>query len=505
MQRKPSLAALAAVVCLALVASFPAAAQDLATFEKNLTLETLDNGLTVIVYERPQAPVVSFFTHVDVGSAQEVPGITGLAHMFEHMAFKGTSVVGTNDYKAERKAIEKVDRAYAALDAERRKSGGSDEATLAELQEEFEAAQKEAEEFVTKNEFGEIIDRAGGVGLNAFTNADTTGYHYSLPANKVELWAYLESERFLDPVYRQFYKERDVVQEERRMRTESQPIGRLIEAFQSAAFTAHPYGHSTVGHMSDLKSFTRKDAHDFYKTYYVPSNITVAVVGDIKAKKVVPILKRYFSRLPEGPPPPPVRTVEPPSISEKVITIPDPSQPVYVEGYHRPAGDHPDDAIYNAMADVLSTGRTSRLYRSLVRDKKIAAFSGAFNGFPGTKYPTLMILFGVTTPGHTNEEIRDAIRAEIERIKTEPVSDEELRKVKTRAKAGLIRGLASNGGLAGQLATFQGQRGDWRELFHRVERIERVTAEDILRVAQATFVPKNRTVAMIVNEDSDSN
>jgi len=502
--RKPTLAVWLAVGCCVLLAHGFTAAQDLAAFEKNVTVETLDNGLTVIVYERPTAPVVSFFTHVNVGSAQEVPGITGLAHMFEHMAFKGTSVVGTKNYKKEMKAMADIDAAYHALASERTAIGGADEAKVAQLEAALEEAQDAAEEFIEANEFGGIIDRAGGVGLNAFTSADQTGYMFSLPANKVELWAYLESERFLDPVFRQFYKERDVVQEERRMRTDSQPIGRLLEQFTGASFIAHPYRQPVVGYMSDLQSFTREDAFDFYAKYYVPSNMTISLVGDIKADEVLPIIHKYFDRIPAGVEPEPLRTVEPKSLAEKVLTLPDPSQPVYIEGYHRPAAGHDDDAVYDAIAAILSTGRDSRMYRSMVRDQKIALASGAFNGYPGTKYPHLMIFWGMTSPGHTNEEIQAAIRGEIQQIMTEPVEADELQKVKTRAKADLIRGLTRNSGIAMQLAMNQAQYGDWRELFRSVDEIDKVTEDDIMRVAQSTFAANNRTVAMIVKEDAAS-
>jgi len=495
---------IAAVFLAAVLAALPAAAVDVAYFEDKVTTETLDNGLTIVIYERPTAPVVSFFTHVDVGSAQEVPGITGLAHMFEHMAFKGTSSIGTRDYEAEQKAIAREDAAYAAYAAARDRLKEFDPEELERLKREFEQARDEAQDLVARDEFSEIVDRAGGVGLNAFTGADTTGYVMSLPANKAELWAYLESERFLDPVFREFYQERDVVQEERRMRAESQPIGRLLEQFLTTAFLAHPYGQPTVGHMSDLESFTRHDARKFCETYYGPSSLTMAIAGDVKAAEIMPMLKRYLGRLEARPAPPALRTVEPEQIAEKVVTLTDPSQPVYMEGYHRPSAHHPDDAVYDAISDVLSSGRTSRLHRRLVRDEKIAAFAAAFNGYPGTKYPHLMIFFAMPTPGHANEEVQGAIRSEIERLKSEPVSDEELSMVKTRAKAGLIRSLQSNGGIAGQLATYQARYGDWRELFRNVERIEKVTKEDIMRVAKATFVPANRTVAMIVNDDTDS-
>jgi len=501
MQRRSTLAAGLVAATLAVL---PTAAIDVEYFEDKVTTEVLENGLTVLIYERPTAPVVSFFTHVDVGSAQEVPGITGLAHMFEHMAFKGTSALGTKDYEAEREAIAREDEAYAAWAEARERGREVDPDKVERLKQAFEKARDEARALVARDEFSEVVDRAGGVGLNAFTNADTTGFILSLPANKVELWAYLESERFLDPVFREFYQERDVVQEERRMRTESQPIGRLLEQFLTTAFQAHPYGQPTVGHMSDLQSFTRPDARAFYATHYVPSNLTVAIVGDVKTSKIVSMAKRYLGRLPARPAPPPIRTVEPEQVAEKTVTLIDPSQPVYMEGYHRPSAYHPDDAVYDAISDILSAGRTSRLHRRLVRDEKIAAFAAAFNGYPGTKYPHLMIFAAMPTPGHTNDEVQTAIRSEIERLQSEPVSDEELEMVKTRAKAGLIRGLQSNGGIAGQLATYQARYGDWRELFRSVDRIEKVSKEDITRVAKSTFSAKNRTVAKIVNQTEDA-
>ena len=488
---------LTGLAVIALAAAQTAPAQDMAAFEKKVSVRTLANGLTVLVCERPEAPVFSFFTHVDVGGDREVPGITGLAHMFEHMAFKGTDRIGTTDYAKEKAALEAVETAYAAYDTERRKSVGRDDKKVAELEKAWKDRIAEADVYVVKNEFGEIIDREGGVGLNAFTNSDETGYFFSFPANRLELWAYLESERYLKPVMREFYKERDVVHEERRMRTESQPIGRLIEQFAAAAFTAHPYGQPVVGWPSDLTTFSATDALAFHASYYVPSNMTVAVVGDVRAAEVFKLVETYFGRLPKAPKPPPLRTSEPPQKAERQVVIKDTAQPFYVEGYHRPAFDHPDDAVYDVLQDMLSSGRTSRLYRALVRDKKIAAAASGFGGFPGVKYPSLFAFFGVPTPGHTPEEIRDAIRAEIERLKTEDVSEGELAMVKTRTRANLIRQLDSNQGLALQLGRYQARDGDWRELFRDVDQIQKVTKADVRRVANETFVETNRTVAMI--------
>jgi len=481
---------------LGLALAAPAAAQDVASFEKRITLKVLPNGLTVLICERPEAPVFSFFTHVDVGGDREYPGITGLAHMFEHMAFKGTDKIGTRDYAKEKPALVQVEQAYQAYDRERRRETGRDEEKVAQLEKAWKDAMAAAEQYVVTNQFGEIVERSGGTGLNAFTSNEETAYHYSFPSNQVELWAYLESERFLHPVFREFYKERDVVHEERRL-SESQPFGRLFEQFSGAAFIAHPYGRPVLGWPSDLESFSETDAENFYKKYYVPSNMVVTLVGDVKAGEVLPIVEEYFGRLPAGPKPEPLRTVEPPQIAERTVILHETSQPIFVEGYHKPGARDKDDAVYDALQDLMSNGRTSRLYRSLVRDKKIAAFSGGFNGYPGAKYPNLFVFFAVSTPGHTPEEIRDAIHTEIDRVKKEDISDNELQMIKTRAKADLIRGLGDNEGLAFQLGTAQSLYGDWRGLFRHVDEIGQVSKADIRRVANATFVDNNRTVGMI--------
>ncbi|MGB8832998.1 MAG: pitrilysin family protein [Candidatus Sulfotelmatobacter sp.] len=473
------------------------AAQDVASFEKRITVKKLPNGLTLIICERPEAPVFSFFTLVDAGSAQDPMRETGLAHMFEHMAFKGTDKIGTTDYAAEKPALAKVEVAYAAYIRERDKSVGRDDARLKQLEKEWKDAVAAADKYVVPNQFGKIIEQSGGQDLNAFTDYDETGYHYSLPINRLELWAYLESERFLHPVMREFYKERNVVIEERRMRTDSNPTGRLLEQFNAAAFEAHPYHRPTIGWISDLNTFSATDAKQFFDHYYVPANMVVAVAGDVKASEAMPILEKYFGRLPASQKPDETTTTEPPQNAERRIVLQEKSQPLYLEGYHRPDYRSQDDAVYDAITDLMSDGRTSRLYRALVRDKKIAAFSAGFSGLPGIKYPHLFAFYAFPLPGHTPQEMADAIHAEIDRLKKEDISDDELEMIKTRSKANLIRGLADNEGLATQLATYQTRYGDWRELFRSVDRIDKVTKADIRRVANETFTDTNRTVGVI--------
>src|SRR6185437_2305978 len=285
-------------VFLLLALSTAAIAQDLASFEKKTSVKTLANGLTVVVCERHEAPVFSFYTLVDAGAAQDPKGETGMAHMFEHMAFKGTTTIGTTDYTAEKVALEKEEQAYQAFQRERLKRVGQDPKKVEELEKAFIQDQEEADKYVKKNEFGEIIESQGGEDLNATTAEDETSYFYSMPSNRLELWAYLESERFLHPVLREFYQERDVVFEERRMRTDSSPIGRMIEQFLASAYVAHPYRNPNVGWPSDLATLTRTDAQQFFDKYYVASNMTIAVGGDVKPDEVFALAEKYFGRLP---------------------------------------------------------------------------------------------------------------------------------------------------------------------------------------------------------------
>ncbi len=487
---------LAAALTLGVVLS-AANAQDLASFEKRTTVKVLPNGLTLIVCERPEAPVFSFYTLVDAGSADDPLGDSGLAHMFEHMAFKGTTEIGTTNYPAEKVALAKVEVAYAAYDTELRKRVGQDAAKLANLKKAFQDAQAAAQKYVIPNQFSQIAEQNGAVGINASTAEDSTQYFWSMPSNRLELWAYLESQRIGQPVQREFYKERDVVQEERRMRIDSAPIGRMVEQFLATAYLAHPYGRSGVGWESEISQVNATEAEAFHKKYYVPSNIVIAVVGDLKASETMPVLERYYSKIPAGPKPEPMTTIEPPQFAEKSVVIKEATQPFYLEGYHRPDYRDPDDSVYDAITDIFSNGRTARLYRSLVRDQKIAAAGEGFSGFPGQKFPGLFAVYAVPLPGHTPEEMREAIHKELDRLKNEDISDEELARFKTRAQAELLRGLADNDGLAHQLAEYQTRFGDWRQLFRELDKINAVTKADVRRVANKIFVDSNRTSARI--------
>jgi predicted Zn-dependent peptidase len=485
---------------LAAISLATAQGQDLKSFEKRITTKVLPNGLTLIVCERPQAPVFSFSTFIDAGDVDDPSGESGLAHMFEHLAFKGTSQIGTTNFAAEKVALAKVEATNDAYEAEYLKPVGRDEKRLADLHQAFLDAQAEAEKFVIPNQFTEVADANGAHGLNAGTGLDDTQYYWSMPENRLELWAWLESGRLSDTVPREFYKERDVVMEERRMSVDSSPTQRMVEQLLATAYVAHNYGRSNIGWPSELSQISATEAMAFHKKYYVGGNIVVAVVGDVKAAEVMPMLEQYFSKVPGGPKPEDLTTVEPKQFAEKSVIIREQTQPFYIEGYHRPNYRSPDDAVYDAIQDIMSNGRVSRMYRSLVEEQQIAVAAAGFSPLPGDKYPSLFAFYAVPLPGHTPAQMREAIHKEIDKLKSAGVTDAELQMFKTRARADLLRSLADNQGLANALSEYQTRYGDWRELFLELDKVNKVRKADIRRVADEIFVESNRTSAEIDTE-----
>ena len=485
-------------LALALTLVVALRAQNLKEFEKRVTEFTLANGMHFIVLERHDAPVVSFHSYVNAGSVDDPGGETGIAHMFEHMAFKGTDSIGTKNWAEEKKALEAVEKVYDQLEAERNLGFRAGQAKVKDLEAKLKAAIEKANSFVEPNVYPRLIEENGGVGMNAGTGMDSTVYFYNLPANRAELWFLLESERFLKPVFREFYKERDVVREERRMRIESSPQGKLLEALMATAFIAHPYRNSPAGWASDIESFRMPDAERFYKTYYTPANITVGIAGDIPAGAAKLLAQKYFGRLPAGPAPPRVRTEEPAQEVERRVGVESPSQPLLVIGYKRPDQNHKDDPVFDVIGSILSSGRTGMLYKEMVRDKKISLAAMAAPAFPQAKYPSLFLLFLVPSVGHTVEENEKAGYEILERLKKEKPDQATLDRVKTKLRASLIRQLDSNSGLAQQLTSYYAGYGDWRKLFTGLEEINAVTADDVQRVARQYLIENTRTVAYTV-------
>jgi predicted Zn-dependent peptidase len=469
---------------------------------KNITEFTLDNGLKFVVMERHQVPLVSFMTYADVGGSDEPDGYTGMAHYLEHLAFKGTQRIGTTDYAAEQRQLEKLDTIATAiqqLQANPKAVGQA--AKLKELQGQFAQTEAAAQKFVMPNEYGRVIEQEGGIGLNATTTTDATNYFYDLPANKLELWMSLESERFLEPVFREFDKEKQVILEERRLQTENSPIGQLIEILLDKAFTTHPYRRPVVGSRADIQRITRKDVEKFFQAYYGPSNLTIAIVGDVNPVQVKQLAQTYFGRFSKRATPPQVTVVEPAQTAAKEVTLKLKSEPWYLEGYHRPSVNHPDAVVYDVIASILKDGRTSRFYQTLILKDQVALQADIANGFPGDKYPNLIMFYAQTAPGHTVDEVQASIQREIDRLVKQPVDVAELDQIKTQARAILLGSLTSNAGMAGALLEFENKTGNWRNLFQQIDRIAAITPADIQRVAKATFKPENRTIGRIVTQE----
>lgn len=459
----------------------------------------LPNGVTFILVERHDAPVFSFMTSVNAGSVDNPFGATGLAHMMEHMAFKGTALVGTKDYEAEKPLLDVEEKAWQAVFAERQKGARADTARLAGLEKEFAAARDAARGQVASNEFSAFLEGNGVQGLNAFTAMDLTAYLYSLPSNRLELWALLEGSRMAHPVFREFYTERDVVFEERRMRYESSPFGRLLWEFWTNSFYAHPYGWTGIGYPSDLKNLSRADGEEFYRRYYVGKNVSVGVVGDVKVADLKNHAARYFADISGAEPPPPIVTVEPEQRAERRLILEDKAQPQIMIGWHIPAASDPTYRAYAAAADLLGGGDHSRLHKALVKEKKIAVRVTSEPGFPGEKYPNMILAIVTPAAGQDPRAVEQEVYRVIEEaMGPKPFTQAELDGYKVRTRAQTVRAAQANSELAANLAQHQTLYGDWREFFRAAQRVQALTVADLDAAMKRAMRSSNRTVAMIV-------
>lgn len=476
------------------------AAQNL---EEKVTLHVLKNGLTVILAERHGAPVFSTLYGFKVGSADESPGITGTAHLFEHMAFKGTPKIGTKDYEKERVLMEKIAQLGREWSLELGKGDRADKDKVARLRAELTTLEKEQAQYVVKDEIDLIYSNVGGTGLNAGTGTDQTSYMISLPANQLELFCLVESERIRNTVLREFYIERSVIQEERKQTTEAVPTRLLGEMFMGAAFIAHPYKNPVVGWASDINSVTLEEAQAFKQKYNTPANCVLAIAGDVSPAQAIPLIERYFGDIPRGPDPPAFRTVEPKQLGERRVRFEFDAEPMLMMGYHKPNFPAKEDAAATVLSYVLTSGRSSRMYKDLVQDKQLAVSVSAGSG-PGARFPNLFVFSAIPRFPHTVEEVEKAILEHVERVKTEPVSERELQKVKNNLEASYIRSMSSNMVLAMTLMRYHLLFGDWKLYLKYKDLVSSITAADVMEFAKTHLTAENRTVAALVKKAKTS-
>jgi predicted Zn-dependent peptidase len=469
--------------------------------ELNVVERTLKNGMTVLMVERHDAPTVALYLQFKVGGVDDPAGKTGIAHLLEHMMFKGTKTFGTTNYPAEIPLMEKIDRLYRELAVERAKGRtplhAADENKIQDLQEQLRALQEEQKQYIVSDELSQAYQRLGGVGMNASTGDDSTQYFVQLPSNQLEVWAMLEADRIANPIFREFYPERDVVHEERRMRTDTNPRGLLWENFIATAFLAHPYRQPVVGWASDIDGMTREEVLQYFKTFYAPNNAIVTIVGDIDPEKTVGLLEKYFGAIPPQPQAARAITQEPEQRGERRVMVTYDAQPQLYIGFHIPQTGHEDTFALDVMAQLLTGvtrgSRTGRLYRSLVLDKQVALDADA--GASTSLYPNLFIITATPAQGKSVQEVEQAIYAEIEKLQEELATPEEIDRVRNAADASFIRALRSNMGIARMISYVEYVAGDWRFLFTEREKLKSVTAEQVQQVARRYFSPQNRTVA----------
>ncbi len=468
--------------------------------EDKVTFHRLKNGLTVILAERHEAPTFSAIYGFKVGAVDEVPGITGLAHLFEHMAFKGTPRIGTSDFEKEQPLLQEANRIGRELSLELLKGDAAEPEKVKALKARLEKTDQEEKRFIVKDEIDKIYKEAGGVGLNASTASDQTQYYISLPANRFELFCLVESERMKNAVLREFYTERSVVQEERKQTTEAVPARMLYETFMAAAFVAHPYQHPVIGWASDIRSVTLEEAIAFKRKYYTPNNCVLAIVGDLRPASALPLVEKYFGDIPAGEAPPVLRTVEPRQIGERRVRYEADAEPQLMIGFHKPCFPNRDDVVLMVAAGVLSSGRSSILYKDLVKEKQLAVNARAMASSPGVRYGNLFVVSATPRFPHTNEELEKALLGHLEALKQEPVNDADLQKIKNNIEASYIRSMQSNMGLAMTLMRYQLLYGDWKLLRKIKDLANSVTAQDIMDCAKKYFTTENATFAYLIKK-----
>jgi len=458
----------------------------------------LANGMRWIVLPRASGPTVSIIVQFRVGGVNEVRGQTGIAHLLEHLLFKGTETLGTRNATAERALFVRMD---ALQDSILTLEGRGDTTTVPLLRARIDSLESEAGEYVIPNEFERVLTTNGARGLNASTDSESTTYFVEMPVNRAELWFLLESDQMANPVLRGFYAERDIVAEERRLRVETNPGGLLFEAHMATAFTTHPYGQPVVGYMADIQRLRRPDVEAYFRRYYGPSNAVVTVVGDIDSDQIFAWADEYFDDLPAGEIPEPVLLREPAQMGERRVEVTLDDGPQVRMGWPVVETAHPDAPALTVLSWLLTGGLTSRLHRRLVIEDRVA--TGITSSMdPGVRFPAIFAINATPRSPNTTADIEAAVYAELDSLRRTPPSERELQRIRNQLEAGEVRRVTSNLGLAFQLSASASNFGDWRTTFGFTDRLAAVEAEDVRRVTERYFTLEHRTVATLVRPDS---
>jgi predicted Zn-dependent peptidase len=453
----------------------------------------LENGLRVILYRRGIAPVFSGVVSVKVGGSDELQGHTGISHLLEHMAFKGTETIGTKDYGREKKLLSELEQIAHA-------SEGATSFT-AEQKQRWQELDRELQALWINNDFFGQYEARGASQMNATTSADSTDYFNSFPRAAFEFWCQMESDRIKSPVMRQFYQERDVVMEERRSRFDDSPEGKLYEQLLSVSYSFHPYRNPVIGYETDLKKVTADQVAAFHQRHYVPENIVITLVGDIVPERDIEIVRRYFGSIKKGTPPPRLAYQEPAQVGERRVALELAAAPTVLIGYHKPAYPHPDDPRIALMAEILAGGAISPLYETLVKKQRIAASVGVEEA-PGTLHPSLLVFSLTPKSPHSGDDLLKAFDRVIAQFIQKPIDQESLDRAKRASAVSFIKQMRSNLGLAKDLANSELLFGDWKATLQWFEELMAVRSEDVSKVAREYLKNSNRTVAQIIQKEA---
>jgi len=465
-----------------------------------ITKVVLKNGMKFLIVPRGDTPVFSALIAFRVGGIEEDEGQTGLAHMFEHMAFKGTRGLGTKNYAMEIPLMEALDHLADELNQEYDKKDLADPQKILEIRKKMGEISQQQQKYTKSGEITQKMLEHGGTGYNATTSKDTTQYFVSLPSDQLMFWAQLESQRIFKPILREFYQERDIVMEERRMRVDDSPEGQLYEKLLQYAFQKSPYRWPTIGHAEDIRRFTRKEATNFLKRYYCPANAVGVLVGRLDVTQTRSLLDKTFGTIPS---PCPVKTktsqphlsLEPPQKNRIDLSLH--AEPSLMMAFSKPTLPHDDDYVFDVIDEILSGGKTSKLYRRLIKEKKVASSVSTYTSIPGARLPHLFLIQASPYGNKNIQSAEDEIWKTLERLKKEPITEEALKKARHNILSDMIWHIKTNEGLANMLAYYEILLSDWKYLENYPSHLEKVTAEDIQRVARDYFTRDNNITAVL--------
>ncbi|MBD3286460.1 insulinase family protein [candidate division WOR-3 bacterium] len=464
-----------------------------AELEERVVEHELENGMRFLIFERHDAPLVSMVISVKAGAANEVTNKTGVAHFLEHLAFKGTKNLGTTDYDAEKDALAELDKTFEAWF--QASQAGAESAVLDRLYADFIEKQDEAFSYIVEGEIGKLYEGNGGTSVNAATSYDYTTYQVTLPSNRFKLWCAVESDRMANPVFRELYRERNVILEERRKGTDNSPTGLFWEEFNCAAYKAHPYGRPIIGHYSDMENLSRETVRDFYETFYVPQHMTAGIAGDVNAEEIIPLLDAYFGRIQTKPDPPEIITTEPEQPGIRRVEVKLAKTPITVVKFLTVPRAHPDEIPLDLLATILGGGQTSRLHRALVEKRKLATYVSAYH--PTRRHGGYFQVYARPVEGVTPGELEVAVLEELRKIKDNPVNTSELEAARARIQIGIFDAFSNNLRLARNLALADQQPDGWRNTFRRLEQASLITPDDLTDVAGRYLDFDKRTVGLM--------